>query len=350
MKKLIYILSVFAIVAAIVVVLILNKKTTAEKTRMVTEASTEVAVKMIAVTDTDYSMGFTSNGVLQALRDLEFMSDVSGRVTGVYAEEGSRVGRGKVLVQLDNEMLRADVVSNEAAYSGLKKDFERFTNAHAQGGVTEQQLDNIRTQMIAAESRLTTSRKRLADASIKSPISGTVYRRFVEVGSFVSPGTKLFDIIDDSQLKVMCFATEKQRLSLSKGQTVTVKNQTFPDKTFQGKITFISDKADRSLNFPIEITLTGDKQELKSGMFVTVHFNTDATKKGILIPRSAIIGSVQDANVFVVRNGIAKKQNVVAGGMVGEHIEILQGLQPGDSVIVGGLINVTDGVKVKNIQ
>jgi len=350
MKKLIYILSVCAIVALIVVVLILNKKSTAEKTRMVMEASTEVAVKMIAVTDTAYSMGFTSNGVLQALRDLQFMSDVSGRVIGVYADEGSRVGKGKVLVQLDNEMLRADVVSSEAAYNGLKKDYERFKNANVQGGVSDQQLDNIRTQMIAAESRLITSKKHLADASIKSPITGSIYRRYVEVGSYVNPGAKLFDIIDDSQLKAMCFATEKQRLNLTVGQSVTVKSETFPDKIFQGEITFISDKADRSLNFPIEVTLTGDKQELKSGMFVTVLFNIGAMKNGILIPRNAIVGSVQAANVFVVKNGTAKKQKVVAGDMVGEQIEILQGLQPADSVIVAGLINVTDGVKVKNIQ
>ncbi|OPZ26895.1 MAG: Multidrug resistance protein MdtE precursor [Bacteroidetes bacterium ADurb.BinA174] len=350
MKKLIYILSVCAIVALIVVVLILNKKSTAEKTRMVMEASTEVAVKMIAVTDTAYSMGFTSNGVLQALRDLQFMSDVSGRVIGVYADEGSRVGKGKVLVQLDNEMLRADVVSSEAAYNGLKKDYERFKNANVQGGVSDQQLDNIRTQMIAAESRLITSKKHLADASIKSPITGSIYRRYVEVGSYVNLGAKLFDIIDDSQLKAMCFATEKQRLNLTVGQSVTVKSETFPDKIFQGEITFISDKADRSLNFPIEVTLTGDKQDLKSGMFVTVLFNIGAMKNGILIPRNAIVGSVQAANVFVVKNGTAKKQKVVAGDMVGEQIEILQGLQPADSVIVAGLINVTDGVKVKNIQ
>jgi len=350
MKKLIYILSVCAIVALIVVVLILNKKSTAEKTRMVMEASTEVAVKMIAVTDTAYSMGFTSNGVLQALRDLQFMSDVSGRVIGVYADEGSRVGKGKVLVQLDNEMLRADVASSEAAYNGLKKDYERFKNANAQGGVSDQQLDNIRTQMIAAESRLITSKKHLADASIKSPITGSIYRRYVEVGSYVNPGAKLFDIIDDSQLKAMCFATEKQRLNLTVGQSVTVKSETFPDKIFQGEITFISDKADRSLNFPIEVTLTGDKQKLKSGMFVTVLFNIGAMKNGILIPRNAIVGSVQAANVFVVKNGTAKKQKVVAGDMGGEQIEILQGLHPADSVIVAGLINVTDGVKVKNIQ
>lgn len=350
MKKLVYILSVCAVIGAIVAVLFFNKKSTAEKTKMVANLSSAVAVKMAVVTDSAYSIGFTSNGVLEALRDLQFSSDVAGRVVNVYVDEGSSVGKGKVLVQLDNETLRADAASNEATYNGLKKDYERFKNSNEQGGVTDQQLDNMRTQMIAAECRLISSRRHLSDASIKAPISGVIYKRYVEVGSYLNPGAKLFDIIDDSQLKVMCFATEKQRLNLTKGQSVSVTSETFPGETFTGKITFIGEKADRSLNFPLEITMVNAKKNLKAGMFVTVKFDADAEKNGILVPRSAISVSVQAANVFVVKNGIAKKQNVVTGNMVGEQIEILQGLTAGDSIVVAGLINISDGTKVRNIQ
>ncbi|MDY0082017.1 MAG: efflux RND transporter periplasmic adaptor subunit [Ignavibacteriaceae bacterium] len=350
MKKTIYILSVFAVIAFIVVVLILNKQATLKKTEMVADASSAVAVKISTVKDSTYSVEFSSSGVLEALRDLQFVSDVMGRILNIYADEGSYVSKGKMLIQLDCEMLRTEVASNEAAYETLKKDYERFKSSNEQGGVTDQQLDNIRTQMIAAESRYLTSKRRLEDASLKAPISGTIYKRYIEVGSFISPGTKLFDIIDDSQLKAMCYVTEKQLLSISKSQPVTIKGETFPEEIFTGKINFIGEKADRSLNFPVEITITDHKKQLKSGMFVTVLFNSKDQKNGILIPRNAISGSIQAANVFVVVNGTAKKRGVIIGEMVGDQVEVLQGLNAGENIVVAGLINVSDGTRVKNIQ
>ncbi|MDD4428298.1 MAG: efflux RND transporter periplasmic adaptor subunit [Paludibacter sp.] len=350
MKKIIYILSTCAIVAVIVVILIFNKRTTAQKTGMVADSSAAVAVKMEVIKDSAYTIGFSSNGLLEAARDLSFLSDAAGRIVNIYADEGSPVRKGQVLIQLDNEMLLADFKSNEAAYYAIKKDYERFEKANTMDGVSDQQLDNIRTQMIAAESRYISSKRRLADASIKAPVSGTVYKRYVEVGSFVNPGAKLFDIIDDSQLRVMCYVTEKQVLSISKGQLVEVRCETFPGETFTGKIIFIGEKADRSLNFPVKITMMNNKNELKSGMYVNVSFGSDTEKNGILISRSAISGSVQQADVFVVKNGIAKKQKVITGSMRGKWIEIVQGLQPGDSIVVAGLINISDGAKVKDIQ
>lgn len=350
MKKVVYILSVFAIIGAMVLILVLNKKSTAEKTKMIADISNAVAVKIMSVSDSTYSTEFKSSGLLEALQDLPFVSDISGRVVKIYADEGDYVTKGKVLVQLDNEMLRADVASSEASFEALKKDYERFKNSNAQGGVTDQQLDNIRTQMVAAESRLITSKRRLADASIKAPISGKIYRRYVDVGSFLNPGVKLFDIIDDSQLKVKSFINEKQRPLVGKTTTVRVTSDMYQGESFKGAITFISDKADNSLNFPVEITLTEKQDALKPGMFVTLFFGGEEMKKGILIPRRAIRGSVQAANVFIVKNGIAKKQAVVTGNMFDENIEILQGLNSGDSIVVSGLVNVSDGVAVKNIK
>lgn len=350
MKKAIYTLSVIAVIGLIVLILVFNKRATAEKTDLVAELSTAVAVKTEVVADAAYMLEFQINGVLEARNDLSFVSDMAGRVVQVYADEGDKVARGKILIQLDNETLSADAASSEAAYNALKKDYERFKNANIQGGVTDQQLDNIRTQMIAAESRMIASKRRLADSSIKSPISGTIYKRYVEVGSYLNPGAKLFDIIDDSQLKVMGYVTEKQRLLIEKGYPVAVKSEMFPGETFAGVVSFVSNKADRTFNFPIEITLVDPGKGLMPGMYVTVAVSQKEEKKGVLIPRNAISSSMQDASVYIVRGGVARKQAITIGNMVGERIEVLQGLNPGDSIIVAGLINVSEGTQVKHIN
>jgi len=349
MRKLISIITVIVLIAVIAVILVFNNKRSLENTQIASEASTSVTVGMDEVRAEQANMSFSSNGSLEPFRELSFVSDVSGRVLEVFADEGTHVSKGQVLVQADEEMLKADFTASEAAYNALKTDLERFTNANQNGGVTDQQLETIRTQFIAAESRYISSRRRLADARIKSPISGTVIKRYVEIGAYLNPGAKLFDIIDDSQLKAWCNVTERQVLLLEKGQNVRIECDAFPGEKYTGIITFVGSKADRSLNYPVEISVSGhDKKELKAGMYITAYFDIEAEKKVIMIPRSAITGSVKNAKVYTVTDGKAAEQEVTVGSMTGNKVEILDGLQAGDSIIISGLINVSDGVIVKN--
>lgn len=351
MKKSIYFITVILIIAVIVGVLIINKNSTQKKTELATQVSTVVSVQLDEVKDATYNMSFSSNGSLEPIRELAFVSDVSGRVVSIRTDEGTAVSKGSVLIQVDDEMLKADFMASEATYKSLNLDFERYTNANSQGGVSNQQLDNIRTQLVGAESRYISSKRRLADATIKSPISGIINKRYVEVGAYLNPGAKLFDIIDNSQLRVWCNVTENQVLLIKKGKNVRISCNTFPDDSFTGIITFIGQKADRSLNYPVEITINQrNKAQLKAGMYVTSYFDMQSKKQGILIPRNAISGSVKAANVYVVKNGIVVKRDVVVGTMIEKNVEILKGLQTGDSIVVAGLINVSEGIKVQNIK
>ena len=351
MKKSLYFIAVIIVIAVIVVILIGNKKSNQAKTELATLVSTSVSVKLDVVRDATYNMSFSSNGSLEPIRELAFVSDVAGRVLSIRATEGTAVSKGTVLIQVDDEMLKADFISSEAAYKSLKVDSERFANANSQGGVTNQQLDNIRTQLISAESRYISSKRRLSDATIKSPIPGIINKRYVEVGAYLNPGARLFDIIDNSQLKVWCNVTENQVLLIKKGNAVRISCNVFPNDTFSGVITFIGQKADRSFNYPVEITINQpDQPLLKAGMYITSNFDIQSEKTGILIPRNAISGSVKAANVYVVKNGIVTKRDIIIGTMVEKNVEILKGLQAGDSIVVAGLINVSEGTKIQNIK
>lgn len=349
MKKLLSIIALAGVIALIAIILVINKKRSQERTQIALEASTGITVGMDVVREEQANLSFSSNGSLEPFRELSFVSDVSGRVLHVLADEGTYVSKGQVVVQADEEMLKADFTAAEAAYNALKRDLERFTNANTNGGVTDQQLETIRTQFIAAESRYISSRRRLADARIKSPISGTVIKRYVEVGTYLNPGARLFDIIDDSQLKAWCNVTERQVLLLKKGQQVSIECDAFPGEEYTGTITFVGSKADRSLSYPVEISVSGrDKKDLKAGMYITANFDIAAEGLVIMIPRSAIAGSVKNAKVFTVTGGRAAEQAVTVGSMTGNKVEIIDGLRAGDSIVVSGLINVSDGVTVKN--
>jgi len=351
MKKTITISIIVVLIAGMVALLLLNKQTTKVKTELASQVTNTISVQIQEVKGAAYNLSFSSNGSLEPIRELAFVSDVAGRVVSIKVDEGYLVSNGSLLLQVDDEMLRADFQASEAAYKALRTDYERFSNVSEKGGVSAQQLDNIRTQLTAAESRYISSKRRLSDASVKSPISGSINKCYVEIGTYISPGARLFDIFDDSQLKLTVNVTERQVLQLKKGLSVRVECTTFPGETYTGTIAFVGARADRSLNYPVEITISGkEKKQLKAGMFVTANFDIQSDKQGILIPRSAISGSVKNANVFVVNDGIAEKCPVVVGSAVGKNVEILTGLQAGDSIVVTGLINVSEGVHVQNKQ
>lgn len=349
MKRVAYIISAIVVVAIIVVVLMYNRKSAQDKTLLASMPSSAVNAGIDAVKDTSFNMSFSSNGLLEPVHELSFMSDVAGRVVRVYAEEGTTVQKGKVLLQVDDEILKADYQASQSAYNSLKKDYERFRNANSGGGVSDQQLDNIRTQLASAESRYIVSKRRLADATVKAPISGIINKSYVEVGAYLNPGIRLFDIVDNSQLHAWCTVTERQALLVRKGQRVRIACDAFPGEAYEGKVNFVGEKADRSLTYPVEISIGNkNKRQLRSGMYVTVYFDMTSERKSIFIPRSAIVGGVKTASVYVVKNSVAEKRDVAVGDIKGNKVEIVNGLQAGDSIVVSGLINISEGSKVKN--
>src|SRR5690606_12573478 len=141
------------------------------------------------------------NGNFVPKQDLSLLAESGGRVTQLLVNEGSNVSKGQTLVKIDPEYVALDLQNAESAYQKLKTDMARYESAFETGGVTRAQLDEVAFNLESAENRVRQARRRLQDAFIKSPISGTINKRHVELGSFVSPGTPLFDIVDVSTLK-----------------------------------------------------------------------------------------------------------------------------------------------------
>lgn len=349
MKKAIGIAVALLILAGMTLLLVGNRKKMKEQISSAFTAEQEVPVYTDTVAEQTYSHDFTSNGLCQAVSELNFVSNVSGRVVELYVDKGRVVRKGDPLLKIDSDLLESDYQASLAACEALRNDVQRFERSNLAGGVTDQQLENIRTQLVAAESRLARSRKMLEDAVVRSPMAGTVNARYVELGSLIAPNVPLFDIVNDGALKVMCNVSESKVKMLSKGMQVSLTSGTVPGKRFTGHVSHIGIKTDRGLNYPVEVLLDKDS-DLRIGMYLKVLFDSGSQRAGILIPRKAIIGSAKAANVYRIRDGIARQQEVSLGDMIGDEVEILTGLSAGDVIITSGIMNVADGMAVKPIN
>lgn len=330
-----------------------NKKKNAEKTAVVSQiAGSDVAVRVSPVAMESIALDFSANGNFAPAQQMNFASENSGRVTRVLVDEGSFVSRGQTLAIIKTDVLNIDLETAQSGYQNALRDKQRYENAFKTGGVTQQQLDQAKLALDNAQARVGQAKIRVSDANIKSSINGIVNKRYIEPGAVVSPGTQLFELVDVSKLKLQITVNETQVANLKTGSKVTVKASVFPNETFIGIVKFIAPMADNSLNFPVEIELASNPgNKLKAGMYGTAIFDFGSTSPVVTIPRSAFIGSVSGNQVFVVAGDhTAKLRNVVSGRVLGDKVEILQGLTEGESIVTSGQINLSEGSKITPIK
>ncbi|MFV8464130.1 efflux RND transporter periplasmic adaptor subunit [Flavobacterium sp. LB1P62] len=339
-------------IVIIAVVLTNNKKENEAKTAIVAEKNASVSVKVETVKTEEVSLDFSANGNFEPLQELSFSAEKPGRVVRVLVDEGSTVHIGQTLAIVRSEQISSDLETAQASYQNTLSDYNRFENAFKTGGVTKQQLDQAKLGLVTAKSRLQQAKVNIGDTNIKSTINGIINKKYIEPGSVLGAATQMFDIVNVTRLKLKVTVNENQVAGLKLGNNVNVKASVYPDATFSGKITFIAPKADSRLNFPVEIEIANNSSnDLKAGMYGTAEFASSQQKQSLMIvPRNAFVGSVSSNQVFVTENGIAKLKTVTAGRILGDKVEILNGLSDGDTVIVTGQINLQDGYKVDIIK
>ena len=353
MKKIIItILVIVSALALIAYTLINNKKENEAKTAIVAEKNASVSVKVGTVTNEDVSLDFSANGNFEPLQELKFSAEKPGRVVRVLVKEGDNVRIGQTLAIIRSEQISSDLQTAQASYQNAQADYNRFENAYKTGGVTKQQLDQAKLGLVTSRSRLQQAKVNIGDTNIKATISGIVNKRYIEPGSVLGASTPMFDIVNVSKLKLKVTINESQVASLKLGNIIQVSASVYPDTKFSGRITFIAPMADNSLNFPVEIEIANNSSnDLKAGMYGTAQFSSNQQRKSlIIVPRNAFVGSVSSNQIFVAENGIAKLKTVTAGRILGDKVEIINGLSEGEIVIITGQINLQDGSKVDIIK
>lgn len=354
MRKIIYIIVAVALIVWAGFTLAGNKQKQAEETAIVAEQNAYITVRVDTVKSETISSVYRANGNFAPLQDLKLSSERGGQVVQVLVQEGARVSVGQTLAVIKADLQSVELQNAETAYQTAQKDAERFESAFKTGGVTQQQLDQVKLQLQSAKARLNQAKINVGDSRVKSTINGIVNKRHIEPGTVVAPGAPLFDVVNVSSLKLKANVTENQVAHIKVGDEVTIKASVYPDKEFKGKITFIAAMADESLNFPVEVEVLNNRDnDLRAGMYGSVIFSSsqgDRKAPVTLVPRNAFAGSVSNNEVFVARDGVAHLTKIVSGRNFGDQVEVLEGLKTGDVVIISGIINLTDGAAIKIVE
>jgi RND family efflux transporter MFP subunit len=345
LRKILVVVGTVAVIAGIIGILQNNKAKS--DARRHTDVLTQIPVSITTVEKKIIDDNLSLTGSIAANSDVLVVSETQGRITSVNVRVGQQVGAGTVLCQVDDEYKRAALLAAEAAYDKAKKDFDRFQALAKDGSVTAAQLDGGLLALRSAEAQAITARRQLKDTRVTAPIAGLVSAKMVEQGATLAPGSPVANLVDVSSLKVKLSLAERDAFRIKVGEKVKITTDVYPGVSFTGTVENISAKADDAHTYPAEIRVQNSKTNpLRAGMFARVGFATASNEPQVVVPREALVGSVRDAQVYVIEGDVAHLRPIVVGAEIDGMLTVVSGVRDGEHVVVNGQNNLRDGASV----
>lgn len=326
----------YFVVALSVVMAACTKKE--EKKAEVKEEAVQVKIETVSMQEIDQIYEFTST-VDAAVKN--FISSAGGtRIEKIWVEVGQRVSKGQKLVTMEN----TNLYTAQTQLANLENEVKRMEALYVSGGISKQQLDQIKTQEEVTRKNI----KNLeSNITLTSPISGVITMRNFDNGD-LSASQPILQVMQISPVKLKFNINETFYTKVKVGMVVKTKVDVFGDEEFSGKISLIAPTIDPlTRTFMVEAQFTNANQKLRPGMFGRVELNLGKANK-VIISNKAIIkqSGTNNKYVFIEKNGTVEYRQVELGRRMGDKYEILSGVNEGENVVISGQTSLLDGKKV----
>lgn len=290
-------------------------------------------------------------GTVAANEQVEIKSEADGFVEAIKFNEGEEVAKGTLLVTLDEARLQAAMEEAEAALKLSQQTHDRAKELLASKLVSQQEYDQAASRLAADEAAVAGRRRALKEARVIAPFKGVVGARQISPGQLVTRATTLTWLVDLDPVKVEFNVPERFLSQVQVGQDIQVNVAAWPGRAFRGKVFFVApfvDAATRTLLVKAEIP--NPDRQLKPGMFANLDLTLQVRDNAVVIPEAALSQVLDDNRaVVMVVNGddTVAARPVKVGLRMRGNLEVTEGLQGTERVIVEGLQKIGPGMKVK---
>ncbi len=320
----------------------------------------------------DVTKVVSSTGKITAAEEVNISSDIMGKVIKLFVKEGENVKVGQILAKLDDTDAKASYdkavnyyESQKTNYNMKKSDFERKKVLFEKNLISRKEYEDAESALLIAENSLRqaeadviSSKNRLEKCTIVSPINGIVTKIKVKEGENVitgtmnNPGTVLFVLSNIHDIDLVAEVNESEIPIVSLGDSVNIDVDAFPNKKFKGVVYDISKYPTTSstgvVTYPVKIRIIDTDIRFYPGMTGNCEIIVDKKSDVINIPLRGLTRKKENG-VFLYKNGVAKFKEVKTGLMGDLNVEIIEGLNEGDTIITGPfkiLKELKDGQRV----
>lgn len=266
--------------------------------------------------------------------------EISGRVTGIFFNEGGFVRKGTLLVKLFDADLQAQlkklIVQLQIAQAVERRQKELL----AVNGTSQQDYENSILQVNNINADLHIIKANISKTEIRAPFDGRVGLRQISPGAYVTPAVTITNIASVSQKKIEFSIPEQYIKNLMNGSSVVFSTAGSDKKYFATVMATENKIAEDTRNLMVRAIVKNSDDMVKSGAFASVFISIGTNTPTMMIPTQSVIPQTRGKKVIVVRHGMAVFQNVGTGYRDSSSVEILSGLMNGDTVLVSGLLIV----------
>jgi membrane fusion protein (multidrug efflux system) len=289
----------------------------------------------------------TAVGTLRSNEAVVIVAEIAGRVTQIAFSEGEAAAAGQVLVRLDRSVLEAQRDRAEASLKLSRSNRDRADVLLKDEAISQREWDEASAQWALDEASLRLAEAQLAKTVIRAPFHGVLGLRNISVGEYVQPGEAIVTLDDTDPIKVDFRVPETYSGNLQKGQTVQMRIDAIPGKAFSGRVYAIDPKVDVSgRNLLLRARVENPDGSLRPGMFAHINLVIEEKPDALMVPEQALISRGRDQLVYKVVEGKVVEAPVTVGLRLRGFVEIVEGLEPGDTVITAGQIKVRPGMPV----
>jgi len=317
---------------------------------VVSAASQEaIQAEVVEVKHVSVPIRIDVTGQVVAIFQAALSSRIQATIDTLFVREGTPVVKGQTLIQLDNRDVRADLARASAEVENTKAQLDRMNQLYAQDAVSKQEMENATRAYKVAEANRTTVLAQLSYTIVKAPFDGVITEKMVEAGELASPGQLLLKMENPRQLRLRATVAEGDLRSVSLGDKIAVVIDALGEQALDGVVGQILPVGDSQTHtFTVKVDLPAEPG-LKTGMFGRFQL-AKGTSKTILVPGTAVVERGELTSVFAVGSDqIARLRWVKVGRHLGQQIEILSGVNVGESVLLDATRGI-DGVVVKIVD
>lgn len=306
---------------------------------------------LVAPTET-VPLEINALGTLEADQSIRVTTEISGIVTRIAFSDGQKLGKGAVVIELNDDNERADLARAKATLALTEANYRRSEALLKRGTGAEVTRDQALNAYRVAQANVEVAEAALAKTRVRAPFSGTIGLREVSVGEYIRPGDTIATLADLDNLRIDFQLPDIYLAEIKEGQQASIALDSFPDRTFTGSITAIDpliDEAGRSLR--VRAALPNPDGILRPGLFGAMTIVVGERANSVVVPEAAVVPNPKGGTaIYVVdADNKAHMQSVTLGERFPGRVEIRSGIEPGETIVVTGQLRLQEGDEVRSV-
>ena len=290
---------------------------------------------------------YKSTGSLLPDEEVELSFETSGKVVGIFFSEGTRVKKGDLLAKINDRPLQAQLLKLQAQKKLTEEREFRQRQLLDRDAISRESYDQVATELQSLEADIMLIQARIAETELRAPFDGIVGLRMISEGAFATTQTKIVRLVKISPLKIEFSVAERYAGEITPGFPITFVIDGV-NKNFDAKVYAVDPKVNiDTRTITVRALYANTNEELKPGRYASVIALLSQIDNAVSIPTEAIIPEMDGEKVYIYKNGKAEQVRVTTGLRTESRIQIIEGLQFGDTLLTTAILQLRSNMPVQ---